>query len=731
MFTVTASSGTTMTYQWTKNTLNIPGATNSIYTILSVLPTDAGIYAVRITNAAGTTISSNAALIVLTPPTIMIQPQSQTVTQGQTLSLSVAASGTAPLSYRWFLNNNPVPSAWSSTLTISNPQNADMGGYYVVVSNSYGVVTSSVASATLQAWVATVPAGSSSDNLAATALDSAGNIVAAGNATVNGRQDFVVWKYDAAGNLLWKTNYDDTGKQLVTGLAIDSSDNIYVTGSSQYDGSHGGWNYLTVKFDARGSQLWAANLNGSNNGDDYGNAIAVDAAGNAIVTGQSPGLGGHNQFGTVKYDTNGNQLWVRTYTGPGAIEDDGLAVAVDGSGNIYVTGQSKGMGSDFDYATIKYAPDGAQVWVSRYNGPGNAADQPSAITIGPDQNVYVTGASKGSGSDFDYATIKYASDGTQVWVARYNGPSNKVDKAAALVLDSSTNIFVTGSSEVTSGHSEYATIKYNSAGVQLWAQRYNWPGGDDDDGVAIALDPAGDAYVTGKSKGGGTGYDFATIKYSSADGTQIWTNRFNSSGGANDYPVGVLVDSHYNAYVVGQSANIDCIVIKYQSGIFAPGILSPPQSCRSAVGQSVTFSVMATGTDPLRYQWVFDGNIIPGATNSVLNLTGINSTNAGHYAVRVSNSAGYVVSSPAALNILTVAYEQPVLSFDGSSGIAPAGFTFQYSAGAGAVCVIQATTDLYHWTSLATNTATDATMTFTDTGASNFPSRLYRVVIKQ
>src|SRR5215831_2506500 len=64
-FTVLASSGTTMTYQWTKNGSNIPGATDSVYAILSVLPTDAGTYAVKVTNGGGTTTSSNATLIVL------------------------------------------------------------------------------------------------------------------------------------------------------------------------------------------------------------------------------------------------------------------------------------------------------------------------------------------------------------------------------------------------------------------------------------------------------------------------------------------------------------------------------------------------------------------------------------------------------------------------------------------------------------------------------------------
>ena len=80
---------------------------------------------------------------------------------------------------------------------------------------------------------------------------------------------------------------------------------------------------------------------------------------------------------------------------------------MDGSGNVYVTGRSYGSGTDYDYATLKYDPDGNQLWIQRYNGPGNALDEATAIAVDGAGNVYVTGFGSGSGTDYDYATLKY------------------------------------------------------------------------------------------------------------------------------------------------------------------------------------------------------------------------------------------------------------------------------------------------------------------------------------
>ena len=166
-----------------------------------------------------------------------------------------------------------------------------------------------------------------------------------------------------------------------------------------------------------------------------------------------------------------------------------------------MTGASSiGAGSNFDYLTIKYNSAGQEQWVASYNGPGNALDFANAIAVDSSGNVYVTGESYGLDSARDYATIKYNSTGQEQWVARYNGPANYDDEARAIVLDGSANVYVTGYSYgVGDVGIDYATIKYNSAGQQQWVARYNGPDSLDDYAMAIAIDSAGNIYVTGGS----------------------------------------------------------------------------------------------------------------------------------------------------------------------------------------------------------------------------------------
>jgi hypothetical protein len=102
---------------------------------------------------------------------------------------------------------------------------------------------------------------------------------------------------------------------------------------------------------------------------------------------------------------------VARYDGQINYYDEANAIAVDDMGNIYVTGYSWGSGTNWDYATVKYDPNGIEQWVERYNGPGNGDDDATAIVLDNGGNIYVTGWSDGSGTYHDYATIKYSPTG--------------------------------------------------------------------------------------------------------------------------------------------------------------------------------------------------------------------------------------------------------------------------------------------------------------------------------
>ncbi|HNQ73235.1 MAG TPA: SBBP repeat-containing protein, partial [Verrucomicrobiota bacterium] len=136
------------------------------------------------------------------------------------------------------------------------------------------------------------------------------------------------------------------------------------------------------------------------------------------------------------------------------------------------------------------------------------------------------GSSTGSGGNSDYATVAYSGSGVPLWTNRYNGPANANDYARAVAVGGGGNVFVTGSSTGSGGNSDYATVAYSGAGVPLWTNRYNGPGNSDDQARAVAVDGSGNVFVTGDSTGSGSGWDYATICYSSGQVSYTPTNGF-------------------------------------------------------------------------------------------------------------------------------------------------------------------------------------------------------------
>ena len=129
-----------------------------------------------------------------------------------------------------------------------------------------------------------------------------------------------------------------------------------------------------------------------------------------------------------------------------------------------MTGYSTGSDSGYDYTTIKYNTSGTEEWVARYNGEANLLDIAFAIALDGSGNVYVTGWSVGLGpfgTSYDYATVKYDGSGQEQWVERYDGTGDLDDQAYAIAVDSSANVYVTGYSEDANGVSSYTTIKYS------------------------------------------------------------------------------------------------------------------------------------------------------------------------------------------------------------------------------------------------------------------------------
>ena len=362
----------------------------------------------------------------------------------------------------------------------------------------------------------------------------------------------------------WVARYNAAANSRDEGysVAVDAQGNVYVTGLSIENGVNR--DYLTIKYNPSGIQQWYARYNGPANGIDEAYFIAVDGLGNVYVTGHSRGSGTIDDYATVKYNPAGVQQWVQRYNGPGNSDDWANSLSVDDFGNVYVTGDSGG-----DYATIKYNTTGVQEWVQRYNGPVNGFDIATSITIDSSGNVYVTGWSLGLGNntDYDYATIKYNSAGVQQWIQRYNSAANSVDEAYSIDVDGSGNVYVTGWCR-SGAIEDYLTIKYNSGGVLQWVHTYNGPGNGYDRAHSIAVDGLGNAYVTGVSTGNGTSYDYATIKYN-VSGDTAWVRRYNGPANSGDEANSIIADRSGNVYVTGSSigsgAAQDYVTIRYNS----------------------------------------------------------------------------------------------------------------------------------------------------------------------
>jgi hypothetical protein len=309
-------------------------------------------------------------------------------------------------------------------------------------------------------------------------VDRRGNVYVTGALLLPRRVDIATIKYSPEGALLWAARYHGSGERFhyPRAMAVDRQGNVYVTGVSYRTLLAKSGNYATIKYSSEGEELWARLYDGPGRGYDSPAALALDKQGNVYVTGVSRGAGTRDDYATIKYSSNGRLLWVRRYDGPGSNADYARAMAIDDQGNIYVTGMSfkRYTRNGCDYATIKYSPDGETLWVRRFNGVGNYYDCANAITVDRWGNFYVTGISWGgwfppSNAIYDYATIKYNPDGEEIWVLYYNGIENLEDSATAIAVDKLGNVYVTGyiTTDSNPPHytcTDYCTIKYRQHG---------------------------------------------------------------------------------------------------------------------------------------------------------------------------------------------------------------------------------------------------------------------------
>lgn len=355
-----------------------------------------------------------------------------------------------------------------------------------------------------------------------------------------GVNDYATIAYIAStGRQLWLRRYHAQAGSAIAKALVVSPDGttVFVTGSSggKYTtpADDSGGKYTTIAYNTRtGARRWLSHFSQANTSSNPNN-VAISPDGQTLyVTGQSSYLTSHRDYLTVAYNAaTGAVRWFTRYNGQANRIDNAWAVVVAPDGKtVYVTSGSRGRSSDTDFATLAYnATTGAERWVSRYNGPGNASDVAGSLAITPDGRTLIVAGqshppSNGVGRNLGYATVAYdAATGVPIWTQRTLGwsPESPALNTQRLAIspDSST-VYLTGVNAVSCCPFDYATVAYAAtSGAIQWLSLYNGPeknkGSNDnsDEAIALALSSDGSTlYITGviiRVKYGG----FGTVAY--------------------------------------------------------------------------------------------------------------------------------------------------------------------------------------------------------------------------
>jgi len=314
---------------------------------------------------------------------------------------------------QWVMRyNNPTNrSDFGSDVIVDGSGNVYVAGSSRVLDNTnnqrhYDIVVLKYNSSGIQQWLASFNhnnpvLGNSDDFARAMTLDKEGNIYVTGTRDLLNQVDIVTVKYNSAGAQQWIATYGGPGLSFddPSAIALDEFGNAYVAGTSV--GSGTGEDIVLIKYNAAGAEQWVKRYTGSGSNPDGAGDMGVDASGNIYLTG-STNVSGNNNFVTIKYDPSGNQQWIAYYDSPAHYSDGANALALDQLGNVYVTGSSMSQSLTTDFLTIKYNSSGIQQWVGRYAGP-KKFDVAKAIAVDGSNNVMVTGESLNIG----WTTLKY------------------------------------------------------------------------------------------------------------------------------------------------------------------------------------------------------------------------------------------------------------------------------------------------------------------------------------
>lgn len=407
----------------------------------------------------------------------------------------------------------------------------------------------------------------------------------------------------------WLTILGGTGLDQATGVDFDGQGNVYIGGITSSSGSLGGGG-LVAKYTDEGQLTWQRVLSGCSTED-----IAVDNTGNVYAAGRTTNVNGTiylDTYITFKYDTNGILQFQR---GIGDTGNDGArGIAIDDTGNIYVTGVSQ-IRPTFSRSlfTIKYNAMGALQWQRGLVDPTTILSGRSAAVDGFG-NLYVTGQDFFSGAAI---IAKYNPNGAILWNKKLTG--NEGEAANGITVDSGGGVYIVGSAQQETG---CLIAKYNTNGVLLWQRILG--GSGTKIGTSITVDDGGNVYICGLTAVGGQNTSCLIAKYNT-NGALLWQRTLGGSG--DDIGLGIKVDNKGNVYICGgigfTAQNGNCFLVKLPAD-------SPPLSW-SGGGVQLLESNLVSSPSTLLSADAFlpnqtPNNVIlsPSLPSSISNLTNTN-----------------------------------------------------------------------------------------------------------
>ena len=334
-----------------------------------------------------------------------------------------------------------------------------------------------------------------------------------------GRGDVFLAKYDPSGNEIWHQQFGTLTWDEGMSVATDAAGNSYVAGKTRGDlfqPNLGDYDAFLAKIDASGNEVWSRQIGTS--AWDEASFTTIDSSGNIYIAGHTEGsLSGPTAGGedilVTKFDPSGNELWSRQIGTAG--DDRGRSVAVDASGNIYITGETSGslagehLGEE-DAFLIKLDASGDDLWSLQMGTPDT--DSPRSVAVDASGNAYIGGWTRGDlglggpdadGRESDAFLAKFDPSGNELW-ARQFGTPDAAEGFGNVVLDAAGDVYVGGNTSgdlggTNEGAADVFLTKFDASGNELWNQQFGSSGSDS--AYAIAMDASGDIYFAGTTSG--------------------------------------------------------------------------------------------------------------------------------------------------------------------------------------------------------------------------------------